>query len=548
MRIVRSIPTGVTAFLLMSTAFGGNRAFAASCESLTSLKLPNTTITMAQAEAAGTFTPPRSAAGTKAVPIAFCRVGGTIRPTGDSEIKFEVWLPQAAWTGRFESVGNGGFAGSIPFGAMVRPLTAGSAVAGTDDGHDTPVNTSAEWALGHPEKIIDFGYRAVHLTVTIGKLIASTHYGSKPKYSYFIGCSTGGREALTEAQRYPDDFDGIAAGDPGNQWTDQHSGDAANMKAFLASEAGYISQTEIQKIGEFIVNACDEADGVKDGLISDPRQCRIDLASLPLSPAQLKTYQALHDGPKTSSGKKIFPGMPFGSESVGWAQYFAGPNFAEAHAKARRGIMANEAFANLVYHDPKWDFTSFNPDKSPVDINKALHGIMDATDPRFTGFKAHGGKLISYHGWADSDISPFATLDYYNTVIAAQGGTSGKTTTNGTRNPDAGAWDKIQAFYRLFMVPGMGHCGGGPGPNQFGQTGGDGDADHDVVVALERWVENGVAPNLIIATKYVGNDRTKGIEMTRPLCVFPKAAKYIGTGNMNDASNFICAESGTVNP
>jgi feruloyl esterase len=537
---------GLTVFLLTSAAFAGNRAFAASCESLADLRLPGTTITVAQQEAAGTFTPPKSAVGTKSVPVAFCRVGGTIKPTGDSDIKFELWLPQTAWTGRYESVGNGGFAGSIPFGAMVRPLTAGSAVAGTDDGHITSVNTSAEWALGHPEKIIDFAYRAVHVTATVSKLITGTYYGSKPKYSYFIGCSTGGREALTEAQRYPNDFDGIAAGDPGNQWAEQHSGDAANMKAFLASEAGYISPTELQKIGDLIVDECDGADGVKDGLIADPRQCRIDLASLPLTPAQLKTYQALHDGPKTSSGKRIFPGMPFGSESVGWAQYFAGPNFAEAHAKARRGIMANETFANLVYHDPKWDFMSFDPDKSPADLKKAMYGIMDATDPQFAGFKAHGGKLISYHGWADSDISPFATVDYYNRVVAAQERDGGKTTTIGNENPSAIAWNKTQAFYRLFMVPGMGHCGGGPGPNQFGQTGGDGDADHDVVVALERWVEKGLAPERIVATKYVENDRAKGIAMTRPLCVFPKAAKYVGTGDTNDASNFICADTAMV--
>ena len=270
---------------------------------------------MAQPEAAGTFTPPRSPAGTKPVPLAFCRVGGIIRPTSDSEIKFEVWLPQTAWTGRYESVGNGGFAGSISFNAMVRPLIAGSAVAGTDDGHETPVNTHAEWALGHPEKVIDFGYRAVHLTATISKSITSAFYGKKPKHSYFIGCSTGGREALAEAQRYPEDFDGIAAGDRGNQWVDQHSGDAANMKAFLASGGGlYFTGRRAEDWLFYHQRMRWRGDGVKDGLINDPRECRINTASLPLTAAQLKTYQALHDGPKTSSGKQIFPGMPFGSE------------------------------------------------------------------------------------------------------------------------------------------------------------------------------------------------------------------------------------------
>ena len=531
------IALGLTSFLLASAASAANPAFAASCESLAGLKLPNTTITLARPEAAGAFTPPGAAAGTKPVPVTFCRVGGSIRPTSDSDIRFEVWLPQTAWTGRYESVGNGGFGGSIPFGGMLRPLMAGSAVAGTDDGHQTDVNSAAEWALGHPEKIIDFSYRAVHLTATVSKLIAGAFYGNKPKHSYFIGCSTGGREALTEAQRYPNDFDGIAAGDPANQWVGLLSGDAANMKAFLASEAGYISPSDLQKVGAAITERCDVVDGVKDGLINDPRECRIDLASLPLTAAQLKTYQALHDGSKTSAGKQIFPGMPFGSEAVGWAQYFAGPSFAEAHAKARRGILANEIFANLVYQDPSWDFMGFDPDKDPANAKKAIGKIMDATDPNFTGFKAHRGKLISYQGWADADITPFAMLNYYNSVVAAQGGAGA----------NAGALDKTQAFYRLFMAPGMGHCGGGPGPNQFGQTGGNGDADHDVVAALEQWVEKGVAPKKIIATKYVDNDPKKAVEMTRPLCVYPQAAKYKGTGDTKDAGSFVCKNPSAAN-
>jgi feruloyl esterase len=415
-------------------------------------------------------------------------------------------------------------------------------VAGNDDGHEAPVNTQAEWALGHPEKVIDYGYRAVHLTATISKAITSAFYSSKPKHSYFIGCSKGGQEALMEAQRYPSDFDGVAAGDPANQYVGFQSGNAAKMKTFISSEAGYISPAEAQKIGAAITNQCDAMDGVKDGLINDPRQCRIDMASLPLTSAQLKSYEALHDGPKTSSGKQIFPGVPFGSEAVGWAQYYTGPSFSEAHAKARMGILANETFANLVYQDPNWDFASFDPDKSPADAKKAVGHIIDATDPNFTKFKAHGGKLISYHGWADSDITPFATLEYYNTVIAAQGRTDGNAPTSTSQGASASGLEKTQAFYRLFMVPGMGHCRGGPGTNEFGQTGGDGDADHDVVAALEQWVEKGVAPKKIIATKYSDDDRTKAVQMTRPLCVYPQAAKYKGTGDTNDASNFVCAD------
>lgn len=516
------VSLGLTSFLLASCAFAENSTFAASCESLSSLKFPDTTITMALPVAANTFTP---RVGAKPVPVAFCRVAGSIKPTRDSDIKFEVWLPQTGWTGRYESVGNGGFAGSISLNEMASPLKAGSAVAGTDDGHETVKNTQTEWAVGHPEKLIDFAYRAVHVTAEVGKAVTAAFYGRKPKYSYFVGCSTGGREALTEAQRYPMDFDGISAGDPGNQWASQHAGDAANMKAFTMSEAGYISPADIQKVGAAVIEQCDAVDGVKDGLIADPRQCRINTATLPLTSAQLKTYQTVHDGPKTSTGKQIFPGMPYSSESVGWAQYFAGPSFAEAPTKARRALMANSTFSNLVYHDPNWTFMNYDPDKTPGDIQKTMGPIIDAMDPTFTGFKARGGKLISYHGWADSDISPFSTVDFYNSTIAAQGGLG-----------------KTQDFYRLFMVPGMGHCGGGPGPNQFGQAGGDGDADHDVVTALQRWVEKGVAPKKIIATKYVDNDRTKAPQMTRPLCAFPAAAKYNGTGDINNADNFVCAD------
>jgi Tannase and feruloyl esterase len=535
------IALGLTSFLLASAASAGNSAFAASCESLAGLKLANTMITMAQSEAAGAFTPPGSPAGTKPVPVAFCRVGGSIKPTRDSDIRFEVWLPLTAWTGRYESNGNGGFAGAIPYTGMVRPLIGGSAVAGTDDGHEAPTVTQAEWALGHPEKIIDFGYRAVHLTATISKAITSAYYGSKPKHSYFVGCSKSGQEGLMEAQRYPKDFDGIIAGAPANQWVNMFSSFAANLKANITSEAGFISPADVQKIGSVTTDQCDALDGVKDGLINDPRECRIDVASLPLTPAQLKTYQVLHDGPKTSSGQSIYPGLPFGSEAVGWVSFVTGPSFTEARTSAAQGLFANGFFSNFVYQNPSWDFLSFNPDKSPADAEKAVGHVINATDPNLTAFKAQGGKLISYHGWSDALVTPLGMLNYYNTVVAAQGRVGGKTT-GASQSPDSNALEKTQTFYRLFMVPGMSHCAGGPGPNEFGQVGGDGDADHDVVAALERWVEKGVAPKRIIATKYVGDDITRNIAMTRPLCVYPQAAKYKGTGNTNNASSFLCSD------
>jgi len=535
------IPLGLTAFLLASAAFAGNPAFASSCEGLADLKLPSTTIAIAQSQAANTFTPPRSAAGAKPVPVAFCRVGGSIKPTSDSDIKFEVWLPQTAWTGRYVSVGNGGLAGSIPFGLMTRPLAGGAAVAGTDDGHEAITSSQGEWALGHPQKVIDYGYRAVHLTAVVSKMIASSFYGSKPKRSYFLGCSTGGREALTEAQRYPTDFDGIIAGAPSNQYVMLLSGGAATFKANLTSEAGYISAVDARKIGSVITNACDGLDGVKDGLINDPRQCRIDIATLPLTAAQLKTYEVMRDGPKTSAGQSLYPGVPFGSEAVGWADYLTGPSFAEAR-RAGRAQLNRATWASLVYQNHEWDFLMFDPNKGPADAEKAIGHIVGATDPNLAAFKARGGKLISVQGWSDALITPFGTINYYNAVVAAQARAGGKAANIVGQSPDTSALKKTQAFYRLFMAPGMSHCGGGPGPNQFGQIGGDGDADHDLTVALQRWVEKGVAPTKIIATKFVDNDTAKAVQMTRPLCVYPKAAKYKGAGSTNDASNFTCAD------
>ena len=261
------------------------------------------------------------------------------------------------------------------------------------------------------------------------------------------------------------------------------------------------------------------------------------MASLPLTPAQLKTYKALHDGPKTSAGQAIYAGLPFGSEAVGWESFITGPGLAKVRTNASQGLFANGVFSNFVYQNPSWDFLSFNPDKSPADAEKAAGDFLDATDPNITAFRAHGGKLISYQGWSDALVTPLGTLDYYNEVVAAQGRIGGKAA---GQIQDASALEKTQAFYRLFMVPGMSHCFGGPGPNEFGQGGGNGDADHDVVTALEQWVEKSVAPKKIIATKYVDDDPTKGVEMTRPLCVYPQAAKYKGTGDTNDASNFVC--------
>src|SRR5262245_17155744 len=278
--------------VVVALVFTVSDTAAATCQSLASLKLADTVITIAQPVAAGEFTPPRN--GAKPVPVAFCRIAGKIKPTSDSDIGFELWLPASGWTGRYESVGNGGFAGSIRYDSMLNPLLGGSAVASTDDGHS---GGGSAWALGHPEKVIDYGYRAVHLTAEIAKAITTTFYESKPHHSYFVGCSKGGQEALMEAQRFPNDFDGILGAANANQWTSLFSSFAWNQKLNQADKASYLSPADLEKIGAATIAACDASDGVKDGLISDPLSCRVSTSALSLQPAQAKTFEAIHGGP-----------------------------------------------------------------------------------------------------------------------------------------------------------------------------------------------------------------------------------------------------------
>jgi hypothetical protein len=512
-------------------------ASATSCTDLAHIALPDTTITLAQSVAPGAFTPPvpewaKAFMAPKAIPVAFCRVAGTIRPTSDSDIRFEVWLPASGWTGRYESVGNGGFAGSIRYDSMLNPLLGGSVVASTDDGHQAPAigPTSADWALGHPEKIIDHGYRAVHLTAVTAKAISATFYGRQPSHSYFVGCSKGGQEGVMESQRYPDDFDGIVSGAAANEWTNLFTSFMWTQRLNLADRAGYLSPEDLKKIGTAVMAACAAPGDADHGFISDPLRCKVPLSSIGLAPAKLRTFEAIHRGPTDRSGRQVYPGQPYGSEAASWEDTISGANFEAGQTEAQMSMYGQNYYRNFVYQDPKWNFHDFDVEKGRADAVKAVGKIMNADDVSFKGFKAHGGKFIQYAGMTDSIVTPLSSVRYYEAVVAAQGHES-----------DATALAKTQEFYRLFLAPGVGHCGGGAGPNQFGQAGGAGDAEHDMVVALERWVEKGVAPARIVATKFVADDKTKGVAMTRPLCAFPEVAKYKGSGSVNDAANFACA-------
>ena len=466
-------------------------AFGASCESLASLSLPDTTITKAESVPIGQ----KSLA-------AHCRVAATLKPSSDSDIKIEVWMPLSGWNGKFQAVGNGGWSGAIVTGAMAEALREGYATSSTDTGHE---GSSASFALGHPEKLIDYAYRSEHEMTVKAKAIIAAFYGSAPKYSYWNGCSAGGKQALKEAQRFPDDFDGIIAGAPGNNWTGRAIFSMWVAQAVHKDEAGYIPPEKYPVIHKAVLEACDALDGVNDGLIEDPTRCHFDPRVLEcksgdgpacLTAPQVEAAKKIYSGainPKTK--QQIFPGLEPGSE-LRW----------EVLASPRPFAIGNDFFKYVVFKDPSWDYKTLNFDSDAALAEKNDNGLIDAKDPNLKPFFAHGGKLIQYHGWSDWQISPLNSVHYYESVVEANGGRS-----------------KVQDSYRLFMVPGMGHCGGGEGPNEFAKVG-----------PLEEWVEQHKAPERIIAS-------SRDHQQTRPLCPYPQVAKYKGTGSTDDAANFTCA-------
>jgi feruloyl esterase len=515
-----------TAFFLLTLA-GILRA--ASCESLLQLQLPHTTVTVAESRPAGEFTPP----GAKPLPAipAFCRVAGSLKPSADSDIRFEVWLPAANWNGKFQGIGNGGYAGSIGFAGLADAVRHGYATASTDTGH-VDTGESARWALHHPEKITDFGYRAIHETAVTAKSVIHAFYGDDPKRSYFNSCSNGGRQALMEAQRFPADYDGIIAGAPANYWTHLLSSAASGVNATLADPASYIPAAKLPAIQAAALAQCDAADGVKDGVIENPLTCQFNPSVLLctgepsdacLTAPQLAALKTIYSGLKNSKGRQIFPGLSPGGEAEtgGWANWITG----NAPQKSSMYNFGTQFFINMVYSNPDWDFRSFNPDRDVKLADDRLAQQLNSTDADLNAFEKRGGKLILYHGWSDAAIPATSTIAYYDSVVAKMG---------------AG---KAGGFVRLYMVPGMEHCTGGASPSYFGQFGApSGDRVHNLDAALEAWVEQGTAPAEIVATKFrVPNDPRSGAERTRPLCVWPQVAKYKGTGSTDEAANFVCA-------
>lgn len=508
-----------------------------SCEKLADLKLPHTEITSASVVAAG---PGSGGPAPQPEAPARCVVKAIARPTSDSEIKLEVWLPLSGWNGRYMQAGNGGWAGAIPTASLVGATQRGYAAAGTNGGHDTNhPDGPAGWAIGHPEKLIDFGHRALHETSVNAKAIIAAFYGKAASRNYFVGCSDGGREALMEAQRYPEDFTGIIAGAPANDWSNHFTGFIWNEQALMKDSASLIAPEKLPAIQKAALSACDSGDGVKDGLIEDPRTCRFDPAVLIckgaenaecLTSPQIAALKRIYEGPKNSrTGKQIYPGYPPGHEAIrgAWVPWI----IASPPEKTIQFMFGNSFYGQAVFEDPKWDFRKLDFDADVALAAEKAGTVLSSTNPDLRSFRAQGGKLIQYHGWADAAISPYGSIDYYNDVLSFF-----------SKYPDPrGGGRPVSDFYRLFMVPGMGHCAGGIGPNSFGNGGNKfkGDAERDLITALERWVEQGVAPERFIGTGTATDDSTK--TLTRPLCSYPQVAQYNSSGDQNQAASFICA-------
>ena len=526
---ITSLWCWLAVLLLSVPAFGS--VSAATCEGLAELKLPNTTITTAQTVAMGAFSPQSgSAAPYKELP-AFCRVAGVIKPANDSEIRFEVWMPISDWNGKFHGIGNGGFAGSISYAGLAGALARGYATASTDTGHN---GGDASWALGHPEKIVDYGHRAIHEMTEKAKLIVKAFYGNGPKRSYFASCSNGGRQALMEAQRYPNDYDGLIAGAPSNAFTQILTGFAWNMQNILVDPASYIPAKKLKAIETAANAACDGRDGVMDGVLDDPRKCGFDPAVLLckgietddcLTDKQITALKKIYAGPRDAKGNQIIPGFEPGGETGpgGWTSWITGAS----PTLALQFFFSTQAFKNMIYNDPNWDFKTFQLERDGRLAREKLGPILDAIDPNLKAFSARGGKLILYHGWNDAALPPINTINYYQSVSAKLGGR------------------RAQGFVRLFMAPGMQHCAGGPGPDGFGQMvtptpSPKSDPQHDLTLALERWVEQGVAPDQVIASKRQGSSPQVPALRTRPLCPYPLVARYKGIGSTDDAANFKC--------
>ncbi len=473
------------------------------CTQLTALKLPDVKVTEAVAVPAAT---------TGAVRAAHCRVNGVV----GREIRFSLLLP-VEWNHKFMMGGGGGFVGGIDNQARVS-VNAGYATVGTDTGHQGSV-TTASWALNDLERQLNFGHLAVHRVAEVSKAILRSHYGSTETRSYFNGCSNGGRQALMEAQRYPDDFDGIVAGAPANDFIGIGAQFIKDIQAAFPDprhvSTSLFTNEILKSVETQVVEKCDGIDGVKDGLLDDPRQCRVDVSTLTgLSEVQKTVLKTIYGETKNKDGV-IYPGQPFGGEgeAAGWPAWIVGVNpmmITAQRAPSARFAFGTEMFKYFIFNDPAWDYSRYDFASFRKDSAQAA-SILNATDPNLGAFKASGGKLVMWHGWSDPALTAFGSIKYHDQVLA--------------RDPMA------RDYFRMFMMPGVLHCAGGPGPDTA-----------DWASVIDDWVDKGQAPDRVIARKVA----TEGaVSRTRPLCVYPQRAVYNGTGRIDDEKSFSCSTGAT---
>ena len=510
---------------------------ATPCETLKTVSLAKARVMSAKTQAPGTFRPADLKPDAPELNLykelpEFCRVQIEATPSSDSDIQIEVWLPTLKWNHKLRGLGNGGYAGAPDFRGLAGAVLAGYAGVATDAGH-TGEATDSSWALGHPEKVIDFGYRAVHEMTETAKIITLAFYAASTQRAYFDACSDGGREALMEAQRYPQDYDGILAGAPANNWTHMVAAGLQAVQVGTASPANFIPPDKLPLITDAVLKACDANDHVRDGILTDPTRCHFNPESLScqsageamdcLTAPQLQTLKKIYAGGVYPNGKQFFPGIMPSSEAGdnGWKDWVTGPAFGQSSGMK----YATGFFQNMVYEDAGWNFRTADVEQAMKAADQKLGSVLNSTDPNLSRFAARGGKLILYHGWIDPAIAPQNTISYYQSVVSAMG------------------QNAAHQFVRLYMVPGMQHCAGGPGPYIFGQLqiSHSHDAGHNVFTALEQWVEHGQAPDAIIATKLIDDKNpAAGVKMTRPLCPYPQSAHYKGSGSTDEAVNFAC--------
>ena len=477
------------------------------CEQLASLAASSVEITAAEVVTAGVFTPPHGKTISGLPP--FCRVAAVLHPSSDSAIRIELWMPEENWNGRLEGTGNGGFAGSLAYASLGEGVKQGYAAVNTDMGMATAPGEDASVFAGRPERWKDWGYRATHEMTVEAKRLVAAFYQRPAAHNYFVGCSTGGEQAWMEAQRYPDDYDGIVGGAPANNRTGVHISVLWNFVTTERTPEDRIPSAKLRTLAKAVMAACDRLDGVADGLISDPTKCSFDPAALTcsgaknehcLTPQQTAVVQRLYRGPvDPRTGRQIYPGLPKGSE-LGWDHLGPGTNGQPPYAPI---------FTWVFGHD--WNWRSFDFDGSVTAVDRKLGPYLNATSTNLDAFNGHGHKLLIYHGWSDWLVTPGESIHDHDALAA--------------RYPA----QKLDGFYRLFLAPGMTHCSKGVGLDHF-----------DALDAMVAWVEKGRAPKKLIASQQMEG----GAPRTRPLCPYPEVAEYRGHGSVDDEANFFCAAPG----